>query len=818
MLTSLWQDVRFAWRVLTKSPGYTCIAVTVLALGIGANTAVFSVIDAVLLRPLPYPAADRLVVVRERNKTFAAGSVSYPNYLDWCAGQHSFTGLAMGRRDSYNVSFPSGNGSPPERISSADVTANFLTVLGMHPELGRDFSVAEDTPGGPKVALINDALWRRRFGADRAVLGQRILVDGISREIIGVLPPEVRYPRTAELFVPMGDLRKDPNLTDRGNHAGFNSLGRLKPGVTPAQAEHDLNIIAAELARRFPATNTDRSLNVQPMLNAAVGDYRQSLFLLLGAVGCVLLIACANVANLQLARASARQKELAVRAALGAGRARLMRQMLTESALLGLLGGGVALLLALWAMDIIVALSPRDVPRFQETHLDLSALAFTAAIALGTGVLVGIWPAWRVSGLAGMATALHEGSARGGSGGAAQQRTRAILVVTQVALAMVLLACASLTLESFWRVQNEPLGFQPDKLLMMSISLPEARYPKEKIAPFFTAVLQRVRALPGVESAGTGNNVPFDDNEWDSTFHLTGTPVYPPGQEPAVEMNFVSPGYFHAMGIPLLRGRDFDAQDMLGRPRVVIIDESMARRFFPGQDPLGRHIDDNQTRVENPPPLTVIGVVGRTRNDLPQKEDFLAQMAQMHLAANQSDQTDVMLMVRAVSGDPLRLAEPVRREVLAIDPELPVADINTMDANIAATLAPRRLTMVLLGTFAVLALLLASIGLYGVMALSVTQRTRELGIRLALGAQRSAVLLLVLRQGAILVGIGLVTGLAAALAAGRILESLVYGVGGGDPWTLGVVALVLSGAALLACWLPARRATRVDPMVALRNE
>jgi putative ABC transport system permease protein len=815
MLHSFWQDLRFAVRVLAKSPGYTCIAVLVLALGIGANTAMFSVIDAVLLRPLPYPQSDRLVVVNEHMSAFEAASVSYPNYLDWRAAQHSCTDLALGRRASYNVSFPGAGSMPPERIPSADVTANFLPVLGMPPELGRNFTTAEDTPGGPKSVMLGDALWRRRFGGDPHALGQRIVVDGVAREIVGVVPAGVQYPRSAEMFLPMGDLRQDPTLTDRGNHVGFVVLGRLRPGISLALASQDLNGIARELTRRYPNTNTGRSVTVRPLLTAMVGDYSQSLLLLLGAVGCVLLIACANVANLQLARSAGRQKELAVRTALGAGRWRLMRQMLTESAVLGVLGGLLALLVALWATDAIIALSPRGVLRFHQTQLDFSALGFTAAIALGTGLLVGIWPAWRMSGLAAMATALHDGSARGGAG---QLRTRAVLVITQVALALVLLAGAGLALKSFWRARNEPLGFQPAGILMMSISLPETRYPKEKVAPFYDRLLDRVRALPGVVSAATGNNVPFDENEWDSDFHLTGTPVYPPGQEPEAEYNSVTPDYFKTVGIPLLRGREFNRSDVAGQPGSVIIDETLARRYFPGQDPIGRHIDDNQSRDKNPPPLTVVGVVGHTLNEAPGSNPAFARMVQAHLCARQMNETDTMLMIRVASGDPLRLAEPIRREVVAIDPDLPVADVNTMEGNISASLAPRRLTMVLLGTFAALALALASIGLYGVMALSVAQRTREMGIRLALGAQRSTVLRLIMRQGATLVGIGLLAGLVTALAATRLLTSLVYGVSDNDPVTLGIVTVVLAIAGLLACWLPALRATRVDPIVALRNE
>ena len=813
----LLHDLRHGLRTLVRQPLFTLVAVLVLGLGIGANTAVFSVIDAVLLRPLPYPHPDRLVMIRESTPSFASGSASLPNYLDWRAGQTTLTDLALSRGTSFNLADP-GSKAPPERINGAEVTANFFAVLGVRPVLGRDFTEAEDAPGGAKVALLSDGLWRRRFGANPAVVGQRLVLDAVSHEIIGVLPASWGYPRARDVVVPLGDLRNAPNITDRGNHVSFTGVARLRDGVTLDAAKGNLNAIARELERRYPDTNTGRRVNVRGLLDATVGDYRHSLYLLLGAVGCVLLIACANVANLQLARATARTRELAVRAALGARRVRLVRQLLTESAVLGVLGGAAGLLLALWALDAIVALGPPDSPRFHDIRLNWPALAFAGAVALGTGLLVGVWPAWRVSGLATMAAALREGNARGGTGGAGRVRARSLLVVAQVAVTLVLLAGAGVAIQSFWRMRAAPLGFRPEGVLRMAISLPDATYKKEKVAGFYRQLLDRVRALPGVASAAIGTNTPFDDNDWTSSVHLTGTPPDKPGEEPDDEMNEVTPDYFKTMGIPLLRGHDFEGRETLGQPREVIVDESFVKKFFPRQDPIGQHIDDNMTLAKNPPPMTIIGVVGRTLNDVPGRSDFLAHVTQLHLCTYQNDTTDVLLLVRVASGDPLRVVEPIRQTVLSLDPGLPIAEVTTVDQAIAASMASERLTAVLLGTFAVLALGLASLGLYGVMALGVAQRTRELGIRLALGAQRSAVLGLVLRQGAGLVGLGLGIGLLVALALGHFLASIFYGFGAGDVVTLFWVCIMLAGTALAACWLPARRATRVDPMVALRDE
>jgi len=811
-------DLRYAIRMLIKSPSFSVIAVVALALGIGANTAIFSVVNAVLLRPLPYPEPDNLILLRERMPIFESGSVSYPNFLDWRATQKSYTDLALYRRDSMNLS-SRDESTPPVRVEGGVMTWNMMRVVGLQPILGRNLTEAEDVRNGPKVALISEGLWQRRFGGSKKILGQQLIVDAVPRTIIGVLPNEMRVIRGAQVFVPLGDLLNDKSVLQRDNHPGFSALGRLKPGVSLRQAQADFDHIARDLSRRYPASNSGRTINARPLLEATVGDYRQSLHLLLAAVACVLLIACANVANLQLARALSRGKELAVRAAMGASRWRLMRLLLMEGTVLGLVGGAAGILIAVWSLDAIHVLSPARVTRFQETRLDVLTLGFATAIALLCGILVGVWPAWRVSRLASLSGVLHETGMRGGSDSAGRQRARGALVVIQVALALVLVAGAGLTLKSFWRSQNAPLGFEPGGILTMTLTLPVARYDSdENVISFYARLVEQVEALPGVAAAAIGENVPFDNTEWDSSFHITGTPPAIPGQEPSAEVNVITPDYFKVMKMPLLRGRAFGAEDRLKRPRSVIIDDLLAARYFPGKNPIGQHIDDNQTEDKNPPPLTVVGVVPHVRSEAPGEQFDRLNLPQTYYCAAQLATHDSNLLVRVASGDPARLAPDVVREVQRIDPDQPVAAIATMEQNISESLATRRLTMTLLGSFAVLALVLASVGLYGVMALSVTQRTREFGIRLALGAPRGDVFRLAFGRGLFLVAIGLVIGLFGALGAGQALTSLLYDVGGLDPAALGTAIVALALVTVLACWFPARRATQVDPIVALRYE
>jgi len=695
--------------------------------------------------------------------------------------------------------------------------------MGLKPKIGRDLTAADDTAGAPNIALISENLWRKHFAGSPSVLGRRALINGLEREIIGVFPAELQFGRNPDVLLPLSEIANEPWMRNRDNHQGFWAIGRLKPGVTMSQAMSDLDAIAIDLEKKYPQTNTARRVTMRPLFETTVGDYRASLNLLLAAVVCVLLIACANVANLQFARALARYRELAMRAALGASRWVIARQLLIESTLLAVIGAIAGVFLTLWSMDAILALTPPRLPRFHEAKIDMHVLAFTTFAALLAGVLVGVWPAWRISNSKSISLALHEAGGRSASDGPGRQRMRSGLVITQVALAIVLLAGAGLTLKSFWHAENAPLGFDPHGVVNFEIALPDAKYktPEQKDA-FWTQLLQRVQSIPGGQATAVSANSPFDDTEEDNYFHVTGTPPVPLGQQPSAEVSIVSPDYFRVMGMPILRGRGFGPEDLpgeKGHSRSIIIDESFAQKYFAGKDPIGQHIDDNQSPDEHAPPMTIIGVVPRTRNEAPGEFNVESlHLVQEYLVASQDPQTENTMHVRTTLRDVAPLVAAVKRELQALDSDQPIGQITTMVEAIASSLATRRLTMVLLGAFAVLALVLASVGLYGVMALTVTQRTRELGIRMALGAERTNIFKLVLGKGMSLMTIGIAIGLIGAVAAGRALMSLLYNVGAIDAWAVLIAVCLLLAVALIACCVPARRATRVDPIVALRTE
>jgi putative ABC transport system permease protein len=812
-------DLKFAIRRLVKSPGYTSLAVLTLALGIGACTAVFSVVNAVLLRPLPYPDPERLILLRESSTSFPAGAVSFPNFHDWRESQHGFTDLALFRGERLNFSVPGNTRLDPERILVARVAGSFLNIVGLPPQLGRYFTADEDAAGGPRAVVLSDRLWRRAFGGSPDAVGRSVMVDGISRTVVGIADPRVKIPRQAELYVPLGELRGQQNTLNRGAHGGYSVLARLRTDTTLAAATAELNSIAAGLEQKYPETNTGRRVRAQALYENAASQYRLSLLLLLGAVGCVLLIACANIAGLQLARAAGRVRELAVRAALGASRGQLARQFLLESLVLAVVGGGAGILFAWWGLSAIQLLNPPNAPRFAEAQLDWQVLAFNGAIALTAGILVGLWPAWRASLMHNLAGRIQEGGTRGGSDGPGRGRAHSGLVVAQVALALILLTGAGLLIRSFQRVQDLPLGFSPTGILMLELQLPRVRYDSdEKVNAFYAQLLQRVSALPGVRGAAIGANVPFDDTSNDASFHVTNTPDPGAGKDPQTEVSMVSNDYFRVLGIDLLRGRVFDASDTTMSPKSVLIDETFAAKHFAGKDPIGMQIDDNQADGKDAPPLTVVGVVRRPRNDAPGDGIESLMLPQMYFSHAQYPESDTALLVRTDTDNPQTLAAAVAREIHAIDPEQAVVVSGRMDQLIATSLAPRRLTMSLLGVFSGIALLLAIIGLYGLLALSVAQRTREFGIRMALGAQAGAVRTLVVRRGLALVGIGLVAGFVGAMLLGRVMSSLLFAISPFDPPTLLSVFAILGLSAVSACLVPAWRATRVDPAIALRAD
>jgi putative ABC transport system permease protein len=813
MMGTFLQDIRYGLRMLLKSPGFTLVTVLALALGIGANTAIFSVVNAVLLRPLPYSTAERLVILSEYSEQVQNMSVSYPNFMDWRDQNRVFDQLAAFRGNGFILT---GVGEP-ERLTGNEVSANFFTVLGTLPLMGRNFAPAEDQPGGNRTVIISYGLWQQRFGANPGIIGQPLMLNNESYTVIGVLPQTFQFQAQVDLYVPIG-LQAD-KMQDRDNHPGIYVLGLLKPGVTIEQARTEMKGITERLAAAYPKTNEGNSFTLAMLQDFATRNVRAALFILLAAVGFVLLIACANVANLLLARAASRQREVAIRTALGAGRWRIIRQFLTESVMLSLIGGVLGLLLAVWGIDALLALISGSVPPLLTANIGLNArvLTFTLLISVFTGLLFGLAPALQVS-KSNLNESLKEGM-RGTTGSTNSQRVRNILVGSEVALSLLLLVGAGLLIKSFLNLSRSDIGFDPDHVLTMRVALPDTRYKEnEQIANFYQQVLQRVQQLPGVEAAGFTRGLPMNGGI-ESGITVEGQEITNV-RDTVIAVNMTAtPDYFRAMNIPLVKGRYFNDQDKTGSPPVVLIDEMLAARFFPNVDPIGKRLkmggNDSQF-----PWMQIIGVVKHIAHygpaETPRVEVYrpyfqLPQMPEARYGRS------MVLAVRTTT-DPASMTSGLRNAVLEIDKDQPVSNVQTMTEVVAASVAPQKFAMWLLGLFAATALALAALGIYGVMAYSVTQRTHEIGVRMALGAQRSDVLKMVVTQGMKLALIGVGCGLVGAFGMTRLMSSLLFGVTATDPLTFGVVSIVLSIVALLACYIPARRATRVDPMIALRYE
>jgi putative ABC transport system permease protein len=795
-----------------RNPAFTVVAVLALTLGIGADTAIFSVVNAVLLRPLPYDQSENLVFLTERSPVLEGMSVAYPNFLDWREQNNAFESIGVFRRSDYNLT----GGGEPERIVAGQVSADLFRVLRVNAARGRIFDNDEDKPGSPLVVVLSHALWQRRLGGDPNIIGQTLTLNGRDFTIIGIMPPSFQFPSRVEMWTPVGQLAKDPGWESRGNHPGLYAMARLKPGVTVQQARDDMEIVAANLEKQYPDSNTGNRASLTPALENVVGSIRTALLVLLSAVGFVLLIACANVANLLLARASNRQKEMAIRTALGASRTRIVRQLLTESLILSFAGGAFGILLAHWGVKLIIAVSPDSIPRFREIGLDARVLLFTMGVSLLTGIIFGLAPALQAS-----KPDLNETLKEAGRGSTGRRHImRSILVVSEVALTLVLLIGAGLMIRSFYHLQRVDPGFSADNLLTFNVSLPQKKYPEpQQRINFYQQLLQNLTALPGVQSVGMATGLPLGNNGWQSGFWIEGRPEPPQGQRPLTEVALVGPGYFKAMQIPLLRGRDFNDQDVMAappdpkhpefrRPTVTVIDEEFARRYWPDEDPLGQQITFWGGKV------TVVGIVRRVKMEGLNTD---SNRVQSYYPFNQNPSGSMSVVVRTI-GDPTGLSNAVRQQVLAIDPDQPIYSVQTMGQIWTDSIAPDRLFLMLLGTFATVALILAAVGIYGVMAYSVTQRTHEIGIRMALGAAQSNVLGMVIRQGMKLALAGLGLGLVGAWLVTRTMSSLLFGVSATDPLTFVVISLALAGVALGACFLPARRATKVDPMIALRYE
>jgi len=814
------QNLRYAFRVLAKQPLFTAIVILTFALGIGANTAVFSVLNAVLLRPLPFREPQNLVAlgeydVRERaDPGTEINSISYLDYVDWRAQKQVFERVAVYTNQSVSTFT---DGTQATHVQGEAVSADLFPLLGIQPILGRAFLPNEDEPGN-HVVILSHGLWQRRFGADRSVIGKSMTLDGQQFQVIGVMPPRFAFPIgsvSPELWVPMSILRESRDgsqpMTEQRDNDFFQCIARLKPNVSIQQAQAHIDAVTANWRRQYPDSKANVGAKVLPELNAMIGSAHSALLMLCAMASCVLLVACVNVANLLLARSLSRNKEISIRAALGAGRWHIIKQLLLESALLGALGGFAGLVFAVWGIDSLKAFLP-TIPRIDEISPDLRVLAFTSVVSFGVGIFAGLLPAWRAS-HSDLAGSLNETS-RGSSEGARGHRTRAVLVVVEIVLALVLLASAGLLVESFVRLQRVQSGFDPTNVMTARVALPQTNYgTPQQVGDFYKKLLNRVSVLPGVNSAAAAWWIPLSGSEIGFNFDVQERPV-PQGQQPVAQLNSVTADYFKTMRVPLLRGRAFTDRDDRSAPPVAIVSENFAKQFFPGEDPVGKRIIPNGSVDPGKPPVReIVGVVA----DMHLISLRQAPKPQIYLPHQQFAIASMSIFVRT-QVDPQSLTVALRNAVSEIDKDVPVYRPRTLADYRSQSIAQPRLNAMLVGLFALIAVLLAAAGIFGVMSYSVTQRTQEIGIRLALGAQRYDVLRLVIIQGMRVVGVGLVVGLIGVFASTRLLQSLLFGIGATDLPTMLAVTLILSAVAFLACLLPARRATLVDPVQALRSE
>jgi putative ABC transport system permease protein len=815
----LMQDLRYGARMLSKNPGVTIVAVITLALGIGANTAIFSVVNAVMLRPLPYKDPDRLVSLWANVPGRGRWRATPANFLDWKKQNTSFTELAAFGSSTMTVT----GGGEPEQLLGIRVAAGYFPVVGVEPLLGRAFLPEEYEPGKGQVVILGPTLWHRRYGGDPGILNKAITLDGTPYTVVGVMSPGVypAWPTTS------GKLSFDQNQAQYWTPLGFTAevaarrtshvlgvVGRLKPGVTLVQAQSEMNAIAARLEHEYPV-NKGEGVFVNAFMDELVGNVRPALFTLLGAVGLVLLIACANIAGLLLAQHAARSKEIAIRAALGAGRGRLLRQFFLEGLLLTLLGTSAGVVLARFGMAAMIKVIPQDIPRLDQVHLDSRVLGFTLVLSLFTCLVFGLAPAWHAA-KPNLQSTLEQGGRSSGAG-AGRQSLRQLLVVFQVSMAVMLVIGAGLLIKSFWRLQQVDPGFNAEHVLTLTLTLPPSKYPDPlQINQFFNTLTERLQALPGVQSAAIAYDQPLESN-WGDAFLIEGRPVPKAGEGPSANFEPVSADYFRTVGAQVIRGRQFSAQDDPDHPGVAIVSEAFARRFFANEEVLGQRIQPGPPgRIWDGKKLTSFEIVGVARNV---KSAGLQAESEptFYLPAAQAPLQDMSILVRTQT-DPRTLVGAVRQTVWSIDPDQPITNVNTLETIVSNSVAQPRLNMMLMGLFGALALILAAVGIYGLLSYAVTQRTQEMGIRMALGAGSIDVLRLVLKQGMLLALVGEAIGLAGAFALTRLIRGLLFGVTPTDIPTFVAVAVVLNIVALLASFVPARRATQVDPLVALRYE